>query len=104
MMNSHSPRIFAALVSVSVSLAACGAMTPSSRITVTRTPPGDRAMREEGPQLKLRRVDVPRRAGLVAGFTVVHADREWRALWPTLDADRIPLLPADVDFNREMLI
>ena len=92
------------MLSVGVSLAACGAMTPSSRITVTRTPPGDRAMREEGPQLKLRRMDLPRRAGLVTGFTVVHADREWRALWPTLDADRIPLLPGDLDFTREMLI
>ena len=104
MMKSHSPWIAVAIVSVSVSLAACGAMTPSSRITVTRTPPGDRAMREEGPQLKVRRMELPRRAGLVAGFTVVHADREWRALWPTLDADRIPLLPGDLDFTREMLV
>jgi hypothetical protein len=83
---------------------ACSAVTPPPRVTVLKTPPQDRGLREEGTPLKLKRWEIDRRTGLTRGFTVVRSEREWRDLWPTLDAERIPLLPRDLSFSREMLI
>jgi len=42
--------------------------------------------------------------GLNKGFTVVKSEFEWRSMWPTTDADKIPILPQDVDFSLEMLL
>ena len=42
--------------------------------------------------------------GLKHGYFVVKSDIQWHELWPTVDADKVPLLPRDIDFTREMLL
>lgn len=72
---------------------------------MTRTPTGEKAVQEEGTTLKLKRWDVAvQRDGLKKGFFVAKSDVEWRALWPTTDADKVPVVPYDLDFSREMLL
>ena len=83
----------------------CSTVAPPTRVLVSRTPTGDRAMHEEGEPLKVNRWDPETaRKGLSRGFFVVKNELEWRTLWPTLEADRIPLLPRDLDFSKEMLL
>jgi hypothetical protein len=86
-------------------LSACSILSPPTRIAVTRTPPGEKAVQEEGVSLKTKRWEIAvQREGLKRGFFVVKSDLEWRALWPSTDAEKVPIVPYDVDFSREMLI
>jgi hypothetical protein len=86
-------------------LAACSTFAPPTNVRITRTPPGDKAVPEEGASAHLARWEIGlAREGLKRGFFVVKSDLEWRALWPTTDPDKVPLLPFDIDFGREMLL
>jgi len=86
-------------------LIACSTFAPPTNVLVTRTPPGDKAVQEEGTSLHLGRWDIGlAREGLKRGFFVVKSDLEWRALWPSTSPDRVPLLPFDIDFGKEMLL
>jgi hypothetical protein len=96
------PRVRLAAVAL---LAACSTFAPPTNVLVTRTPPGDRAVQEEGTSAHLSRWEIGlAREGLKRGFFVVKSDIEWRGLWPTTDPDKVPLLPYDIDFAREMLL
>ncbi len=84
---------------------ACSTFAPPTNVLVTRVPPGDRAVQEEGDPLKISRWNVGlTREGLKKGYFVVKSDVQWRELWPTTEPDKVPLLPFDVDFGREMLL
>jgi hypothetical protein len=84
---------------------ACSTFAPPTNVLITRTPPGDRAVQEEGTNLPLNHWDIGfAREGLKRGFFVVKSDLEWRGLWPSTDPDKVPLLPYNLDFAREMLI
>ncbi len=71
---------------------------------MSKVPQGVHAAREDGDALKLVRWDMDPHSGLTRGYWIVRSEREWRELWPTLDADRIPLLPHGIDFSSEMLV
>jgi hypothetical protein len=76
-----------------------------ANVHVTHTPTGDHAVQEPGSPLKLSRWDVTlAHEGLKHGYFVVKSDIQWHELWPTVDADKVPLLPRDIDFTREMLL
>ena len=81
-----------------------GRGTSPPRIFVSKVPQGVHAAREEGDTLKLVRWDFDPRAGLTRGYWIVRSEREWRDLWPSIDADRIPLLPPGINFGSEMLL
>jgi hypothetical protein len=103
-----SPRFRGALgpsLAVLTFISACSTVAPPTRVLVSKTPPGDRAVQEEGAHIKVHRweLETPRK-GLTRGFFVVKNELEWRTLWPNTEADRIPLLPRDLDFSREMLL
>ncbi len=84
---------------------ACSFINLPTRVAVTRTPPGEKAVQEEGTTLKTRRWEIAvQREGLKRGFFVVKSDLEWRALWPSTDADKVPVIPYDVEFSHEMLL
>ncbi len=86
-------------------LPACSVLLVPTRVSVTRTPAGEKAVQEEGTPLKIKRWDVAvSRDGLKRGFFVAKSDVEWRALWPSTDADKVPIVPYDLDFSREMLL
>jgi hypothetical protein len=88
-----------------VALGACSVVLPPTRVAITRTPPGEKAVQEEGSNLRMKRWGVAlTRDGLKRGFFVVKSDLEWRALWPLTDADKVPIVPYDLDFAREMLL
>jgi hypothetical protein len=92
-------------LSCAIALSACSTFAPPTNVHVLRTPSGDRAVQEEGTSLKLHRWDIAlAREGLKRGYFVVKSDLEWRELWPRVDADKVPLLPFDLDFAREMLL
>lgn len=86
-----------------LAFAACAIVAPPTQVFVSRTPVGDHALHEAGAAVGMQRwdVDVP---GLKRGFHVVKSEVEWRALWPEVKSEKIPLLPADLDFSREMLL
>jgi hypothetical protein len=86
-------------------LSACALIGPPAHVAVTRTPPGEKAVQEEGTNLKTKRWDVTvQREGLKRGYFVVKSDLDWRALWPSTDADKVPVVPSDIDFAHEMLL
>jgi hypothetical protein len=104
-------RLFSRIEARAVSLgllawvSGCSLIGPPAHVAITRTPPGERAVREEGTNLKTRSWDVTvTREGLKRGYFVVKSDLDWRALWPSTDADKVPVLPSDADFSREMLL
>jgi hypothetical protein len=86
-------------------VAACATFAPLPNVHVTHTPSGDHAVHEPGTNLTLSRWEKPQlREGLKRGYFLVMNDLQWHDLWPTLDADKVPLLPRDIDFGREMLL
>jgi hypothetical protein len=90
---------------LTVALVACSTFAPPTNVLITRTPPGDKAVPEEGTSLHLSRWDIGlAREGLKRGFFVVKSDLEWRGLWPSTDPDKVPLLPFDLNFTHEMLL
>jgi hypothetical protein len=99
-MLRSRPLFFPALA-----VAACSTFAPPTNVHILRVPEGDRAVQEEGTNLKLTRWDLASaREGLKRGDFVVKSDLEWRGLWPRIDSDKVPLLPFDIDFGREMLL
>jgi hypothetical protein len=94
-----------AALSCTLAFVACSTFAPPTNVHVLRAPAGDRSVQEEGANLKLRRWDIAlAREGLKRGYFVVKSDLEWRELWPRVDADKVPLLPFDMDFGKEMLL
>jgi hypothetical protein len=87
-------------------LAGCSSLTASTNVRIIRTPPGDRAVTEEGASARLAhwQVGLASREGLKRGFFVAKSDVEWRGLWPNTDSDKVPIVPFDLDFSKEMLI
>lgn len=67
-------------------------------------PQGVHTAREEGEALKVTHWDMDPRPGLTRGYWVVKSERAWRDLWPTIEADRIPLLPDGINFATQMLV
>jgi hypothetical protein len=99
MLRPRPLLLFAAVV------AACSTFAPPTNVHILRVPEGERAVQEEGTSHKLNRWNLGlAREGLKHGDFVVKSDLEWRALWPNVDADKVPLLPFDIDFGREMLL
>jgi hypothetical protein len=79
--------------------------TTQTRIIVAHTPAGDRAFHEEGRTMPMNHWDLETGgAGLKRGFFVVKSEFEWRSLWPNTEADKIPILPQDLDLSKEMLL
>jgi hypothetical protein len=93
-----------ALLAVALAPFACTDVAAPTRIFVSRVPSDTRVSREDGATLTLNRWDLDPPLGLNRGYWVVRAEHEWRELFPTLDADRIPLLPGDIDFGKEVLL
>jgi hypothetical protein len=89
---------------VVLAAAACSEVRAPPRIFVSNVPSGVHVAREEGDVIKLSRWDMDPAPGLTRGYWIVRSEREWRDLWPTLEADKIPLLPHGYDFTRDMLI
>jgi hypothetical protein len=99
-----SRKVHTLLAAIAV-FAACSTFAPPTNVLVTRTPTGDKAVPEEGTSAHLSRWDIGfAREGLKRGFFVVKSDLEWRQLWPSTDPDKVPLVPFDLDFAREMLL
>ncbi len=100
------PPAFLALIALGAACSevACSDVTAPARVFVSRVPSGVHSAREEGEPLKLTRWDLDPRTGLTRGFWIVKNEREWRDLWSSIDADRIPLLPPGIDFATEMLV
>jgi hypothetical protein len=93
------------LLGAILAFAACSTFAPPTNVLVTRTPPGDKAVPEEGTSAHLSRWDIGfAREGLKRGYFVAKSDLEWRQLWPATDPDKVPLVPYDMDFAREMLL
>src|SRR5580692_9676140 len=84
--------------------AACSDVRVPPRIFVSTVPTGMHVSREDGDPLKLTRWDMDPLAGLTRGYWIVRSEHEWRDLWPSLEADRIPLLPHGLDLTKEMLL
>jgi hypothetical protein len=102
--RSYRPCLWALLVAAE-GIAACATFAAPANVHVLRTPIGDHALQEAGTSLKLSRWEIAlAREGLKRGYFVVKSDVQWRELWPTVDADKIPLLPVDIDFAKEMLL
>jgi hypothetical protein len=79
--------------------------TTQTKIIVAHTPAGDRAFHEEGRTMPMNHWDLDNGAvGLKRGFFVVKSEFEWRSLWPNTEAEKIPILPQDLDLSKEMLI
>lgn len=94
-----------ACLAVGAAVGACATFAAPANVHVTRTPTGDHAVQEPGTSLKLSRWEIVlSREGLKRGYFAVKSDIQWRELWPTVDADKVPLLPPDIDFTREMLL
>jgi hypothetical protein len=86
-------------------LSACSFLHLTTRVAITRAPPGQKTAQEEGTNLKTKRWNVGvQRDGLKRGLFVVKSDLEWLALWPKADPDKVPTLPTDIDFLHEMLL
>src|ERR1700722_18766911 len=96
--RARSP-LLALLSSLSLAVAglvaACSLLTPSqTKVVVAHTPVGDRAFHEEGRTMPMNHWELENGAsGLKKGFFVVKNEFEWRSLWPTVEADKIPILP-----------
>jgi hypothetical protein len=79
--------------------------TSQTKIVVVHTPAGDRAFHEEGRTMSMNHWELDNTpSGLKKGFYVVKNEFEWRALWPGVEADKIPVLPQELDFSKEMLL
>jgi hypothetical protein len=99
------PAVLAATAAVTFAFAAaCSDVTVPARVFVSKVPSGVHAAREDGDVLNLTRWELEPRVGLTRGYWIVKSERQWRDLWPTIEADRIPLLPQGTDFGTEMLI
>ena len=83
---------------------ACADVTEGPRIFVSKVPSSGHIAREDGEAMKLTRWDLDPHAGLTRGYWAIGSEHEWRALWPAIEADRIPLLPGDIDFTKEILL
>jgi hypothetical protein len=88
-----------------VAVVACATFAPPTNVHILHTTPSDRSLQEPGTSLPLTRSEVTlSHEGLKRGYFVIKSDLEWHDLWPTLDADKVPVLPHDFDFGREMLL
>jgi hypothetical protein len=88
-----------------VVVVACATFAPPTNVHILHTTPSDRSLQEPGTSLRLIRSEaILGHEGLKRGYFVVKSDLEWHDLWPALDADKVPLLPPDFDFAREMLL
>ncbi len=103
LLPSFARLAFAPFAAV-VALAGCAEVTGAPRIFVSNVPSGVHVAREDGDAMKLDRWELEPRVGLTRGYWVVGSEHEWRELWPSIDADRIPLLPTDIDFANELLL
>ncbi len=82
----------------------CITLTTPTRVTVLHTTSADRSLREEGQNLNIdhwRPETAP--AGLERGFFVVKSDLEWHQRWKGTETERVPVLPADLNFAKEMV-
>ncbi len=87
-----------------IALGSCTVFAPQTRVTILHTTSADRAIREEGKSLSLDHWQIETAPpGLEKGFFVVKSDLEWHQRWPTVDAEKVPVLPPDFSFAREML-
>jgi hypothetical protein len=93
-----------AVAAVLVAALGCTVFAPPTRITVLHTTSADRALREEGKSLNIDHwVPETAPAGLERGFFVVKSDLEWHQHWPNVETEKVPVLPADFSFAKEML-
>src|ERR1700726_4502580 len=102
-LRSARPRVRPFVAPALVVLAGCMFFpTNETRIVVAHTPVGDRAFHEEGRTMPMNHWDLESGAnGLKRGFFVVKTEFEWRSLWPSTEADKIPILPQDLDLSKE---
>jgi hypothetical protein len=95
---------FTPLVVAFVPALGCAAFAPPTRVTVLHTTSADRTLREEGTNLNIDHWQLDTAPpGLEKGFFVVKSELEWHQRWPNTDTDKVPVLPADLNFNKEML-
>jgi hypothetical protein len=88
-----------------LALGGCAVFAPPTLITVLHTTQADRSLREEGKSLNIDHwVPDAAPAGIERGFFVVKSDLEWHQHWPDISADKVPVLPADFNFGKEMLL
>jgi hypothetical protein len=114
MLNSRLPpgslpkvgrRLPPASLVLALAIGACATFAAPANVRVMRTAAGQRSVQEMGTNLKLSRWEITlNHEGLKRGYFVVMSDIQWHELWPTVDADKVPLLPRDIDFTREMLV
>jgi hypothetical protein len=84
---------------------ACTVFAPPTRVTVLHTTSADRALRESGESLNVDHVElVAPPSGPEKGFFVVKSDLEWHQHWPDVETDKVPVLPHDFDFAKDMLL
>ena len=102
-IRSRSLRL--SFVSGFLPLLACTVFAPPTHVVVLRTTSADRALREEGTNLAVHHWALePPQLGIERGFFVVKSDLEWHHHWANTETEKVPLLPANLSFGKEMLL
>ena len=92
------------LAAVVVLGSGCAVFAPPTRVTVLQTTSSDRALREEGTALNIDHWELSGAPpGIERGFFVVKSELEWHNHWQDTPTEKVPVLPADLDFSKEML-
>jgi len=92
-------------VALPIVAASCTVFAPPTHVVVLHTSSADHAVVEEGTNLNINhwQPDTPPTA-IDRGFFVVKSDLEWHQHWGDTDTNKVPALPAELNFSKEMLL
>jgi hypothetical protein len=90
---------------VPLALLSCSVFTTPTHVVVLHTSSADHAFSEEGTNLNINHWQLDSsQPGLERGFFVVKSDLEWHQHWGDTDTTKVPQLPNDLAFSKEMLL